>query len=842
MKRLLAIASVLVAAAVLVVFGTGASDDGGHYRVRAIFMNAFSVIPGEDVKIAGVKVGKIESLDVTPDHKAAVVLRIDRPGFDDFRQDAECTIRPQSLIGEKFVECTPTQPRPENAQPAPKLRKIERGAGKGQYLLPVSQTSKPVDLDLVNNTLRLPYRERLTIIINELGTGLAGRGGDLRLAIRNADPALKETDKVLRILADQNRTLANLARDSDVILAPLARDRARVASFVTQAKITSQATAERSNALEQDIAKLPAFLRELTPTMQSLGAFADQATPVFTGLGKEAPSINRFIEELGPFSHGGDPGVPVPGRRRRRRRSCADQEQADHHRRRSARREREAADQQPRVAAHLAEEHRRDRAPDGLPLLPSGRDQRLRFLRPLPARRSHPQRLLAVRDRELARLPGDVRQHSGSGSARAASAEQRPGLRRHAPVRLVAPARRLFPRQDAATAHAERAEGPRGPQGDGFEGGARRRTTSARRRRRPRPRARPRARIRRSRCSTTCWGATADAPRLGLHRRQPGAHRRRDDARGHRRRLPGLQRQLGPALRPHLRAQDAGSQRGQPRQGQRRAHRRHARRRGDRHHPGHGQRRLGHRRAHAQARDHRQAAAGRLDRAHPPALGAGPQVRRDHEGDVEPGLPGRRDDPAAQRTAAAGRARRGPQHVRREDPRGLAEQPDRVRQRLRRPGARPQPGDRGAQPAADQPRAGHAEPLGPTDARRAPGARPRADRVDRRTGGRDAGGAVRQPRHHLPRPRQRRAPVPAGLDQRRAARARRGDQGLPAAAAVPGQQRGPLPRAAAGGPGAVDGGAGPGRRARDRHADAQALGGVQQQPRARLRGARALRR
>jgi virulence factor Mce-like protein len=307
MKRLTAIAGVLVAAAVLLVFGTGAGDDGGAYRVRAIFMNAFSVIPGEDVKIAGVKVGKIESLDVTPDHKAAVVLRIDRPGFDDFRTDAECTIRPQSLIGEKFVECTPTQPRPENAQPAPKLRKIERGPGKGQYLLPVSQTSKPVDLDLINNTLRLPYRERLTIIINELGTGLAGRGGDLRQAIVNADPALKETDKVLRILADQNRTLADLARNGDTILRPLARDRARVADFVTQAARTGEATAERSAALEQNIAKLPAFLNELTPTMQDLGGFAEQATPVFTDLGKQAPAINRVIEELGPFSQAGIP-------------------------------------------------------------------------------------------------------------------------------------------------------------------------------------------------------------------------------------------------------------------------------------------------------------------------------------------------------------------------------------------------------------------------------------------------------------------------------------------------------------------------------------------------------
>ncbi|MEN3282692.1 MAG: hypothetical protein V7607_3832 [Solirubrobacteraceae bacterium] len=313
MKRILAIVCVLFAASALVVLGTGADGGGGTYRVRAIFMNAFSVIPGEDVKIAGVKVGKVESLDVTPDHRAAVVLRIDRPGFDDFRRDAECQIRPQSLIGEKFVECTPTQPRPEGAQPAPKLARIERGEGKGQYLLAVSQTSKPVDLDLVNNTLRLPYRERLAIILNELGTGVAGRGDDLRQAIRNADPALKQTDKVLKILADQNRVLANLARDGDQILSPLSRDRSQVADFVSQANSTAQATAERSSALEQNIAKLPAFLRELEPTMQRLGGLADQMTPVLADLHDQAPSIDRFVEQLGPFSKAGTPALQSLG-------------------------------------------------------------------------------------------------------------------------------------------------------------------------------------------------------------------------------------------------------------------------------------------------------------------------------------------------------------------------------------------------------------------------------------------------------------------------------------------------------------------------------------------------
>jgi ABC-type transporter Mla subunit MlaD len=316
MRRAIGISTVLLAAAVLVVFavGAGGGDEGGGYRVRAIFMNAFSAIPGEDVKIAGVKVGSIESIDVTPDKKAAVVLAIDKAGFQDFRRDAECTIRPQSLIGEKYIECTPTQPRAEGTPAPPELPVVKSGPGKGQRLLPVSQTSSPVDIDLINNVMRLPYRQRFAIILNELGTGLAGRGQDLRQAIRNADPALKETDKVLQILADQNRTLEQLAVDGDRILAPLARDRARVADFVDKAGKTATATAERSAALEDNIRLLPAFLRELRPTMEKLGALSDEMTPVLSDLHTAAPDVNRFILELGPFSQAGRESFPSLGK------------------------------------------------------------------------------------------------------------------------------------------------------------------------------------------------------------------------------------------------------------------------------------------------------------------------------------------------------------------------------------------------------------------------------------------------------------------------------------------------------------------------------------------------
>jgi phospholipid/cholesterol/gamma-HCH transport system substrate-binding protein len=302
-KRALAGGLLLAAALVVLVLGTGASGgDGGDYKVRAIFDSASFLVPGEDVKIAGVKVGAIESLDVTPDNKAAIILRIDDPAFQDFKRDAYCTIRLQSLIGEKFVACQPTQPKGANSPPAPSLHQIQSGPGKGQYLLPVTNTSAPVDLDMLNNVMRLPERQRFALIINELGVGLAGNGEELRQVIRRADPALYQLDRVLAILASQNRVLADLARDSDAALAPVARQSRAISDFIDKAGVTAQATASRGDALEQSFAKFPEFLRQLRPTMRDLGDFAAAGTPVMRDLRAAAPSVNTLFEQLGPFS------------------------------------------------------------------------------------------------------------------------------------------------------------------------------------------------------------------------------------------------------------------------------------------------------------------------------------------------------------------------------------------------------------------------------------------------------------------------------------------------------------------------------------------------------------
>ncbi len=293
------------AAAILaVVLLALSAGKGKHaYTVRAIFDDAGNIIPGENVKIDGVKVGTVGSVVPTPDEKAAVVLTIDNKGFADFRADASCTIRPQALIGEKFVDCLPTQPRVEGTPLPPPLKKIASGQeGSGQYLLPVAGTHSPVDVDLLGDINRLPVRQRFTIILNELGAGLAGRGSDLREVVQRANPALQELDRVLAILAGENKLLAKLAVDSDRALKPFAAVRNRVADFIAQSNTVAQASARHLTALEKNLIDFPPFLRQLGPAMERLGRFADQTTPVFADLKVAAPGIDEAFTHLAPFS------------------------------------------------------------------------------------------------------------------------------------------------------------------------------------------------------------------------------------------------------------------------------------------------------------------------------------------------------------------------------------------------------------------------------------------------------------------------------------------------------------------------------------------------------------
>lgn len=318
-KRILITAGVFLAliAAFVAVGAAGSDDSGNRYLVRAVFDNAAFVVVDEDVRIGGANVGHVDSLDVSrpgeivsaknggsdKPGKAVIVLDITEPGFQDFRQDASCTVTPQSLIGEKYIDCRPTIPRRPGADPAPPLEQIPEGKpGAGQYLLPLENNYKVTDVDLVNNIMRRPYPERFRIILNELGGWFAARGGDLEDIVQRANPALDEVNRIFNMLAEDRKMLAQLAADGDRIMRPWARERQRVVGFMRNSTEAASASAEHSEELRQSWEKFPTFLREFRSTMGELGFFAEEATPVARDLRTAAPSYTAWTKALAPFS------------------------------------------------------------------------------------------------------------------------------------------------------------------------------------------------------------------------------------------------------------------------------------------------------------------------------------------------------------------------------------------------------------------------------------------------------------------------------------------------------------------------------------------------------------
>jgi phospholipid/cholesterol/gamma-HCH transport system substrate-binding protein len=297
-KRVAAIATVLAAAAAWALLSAIGGEGPQSYRVDAIFDNAANLIPGQDVKIAGARAGSVVGVRLTPDRKARVQMAVDEH-FAPFRSDADCTIQPQSLIGEKFIQCAPGSIRGRALQPH-----------DGQAAtVPLADTHAPVDLDLVFATFRLPYRERLQVLVSELGMGLSGRGGDLNALIRRANPAIQESSRVLRIVDADRTRLQALIGESDHIVGELARRKGAVADFIDRAERVTRTTASHRGALGEGIRRLPPLLAAARPALHRLHTLADTATPVLANLRGAAPQVTRLVQDLPPLADAAKPAL-----------------------------------------------------------------------------------------------------------------------------------------------------------------------------------------------------------------------------------------------------------------------------------------------------------------------------------------------------------------------------------------------------------------------------------------------------------------------------------------------------------------------------------------------------
>src|SRR5215212_9390151 len=280
--RRIALLTALLGALVAWVTSIAGASDSHTYHIE--MYNAFGIVNGSNVRIAGVDTGTVTDLGITAEKRADLTIETSGP-LGVLGKDTRCASQPQSLIAEYFITCNPKGPTlPDGGT------------------VPASHVSETVQPDLVQNTLREPYKDRLAILINEFGTALAGNPKELNRAISLGSPALRKLQEALRILASENRTIRDLNANSDEIITQLTNKREDVISFIQHARDTAAISASRRADLSTNFNRLDNFLAQLKPTLAKLGTLATQQTPLLTNLRLAAPGLNQLALKLPAFN------------------------------------------------------------------------------------------------------------------------------------------------------------------------------------------------------------------------------------------------------------------------------------------------------------------------------------------------------------------------------------------------------------------------------------------------------------------------------------------------------------------------------------------------------------
>ena len=545
-------------------------DDEGRHSYRVELDNAFGLIEGADVKVAGVRAGKIKSMDARPTRRCArsSASRSTEQGFGDLRTDAFCETRPQSLIGEYFVDCQPGRRHGEAA-----ARRDDRRSSRPRRRSPSTSST-------TSCAARTASASRSCC--RELGAGLAARGEDLNETIRRAVPALRETDRVLALL---RRAAPHDPR-------PLPRRRhghrragrrqARTSAASSSRRATPRRSAPQERvALRAQFQRLPTFLAELRPTMRQLGRAADAQAPALRTLNAqrsapEAPARRRSAPfarrrarrsarsaaaaKVGKPARGQDaPAGPSPGARRRAAARglgtnlAITLEHLDD--------PKFAVEKDPRSPRGGAGLHRPGGAA-ALRLLPDPGDEPLRLRRPHPEGLglldsgcatyfdAEPRRRIPT----LEALPREPRpQPAGHQQPRPDEDRDARDSARSRPARRPRAGDHAADRTAPGPARSRRAAS----EAEHHQGAAARSSagccpslTDPGPRRAPRRRLEVPSAVRRHQVPPRLPAGAMSRRTRRIDRRQPGPRGRGHDARRRRRRLPRLQRQQRPAVRP----------------------------------------------------------------------------------------------------------------------------------------------------------------------------------------------------------------------------------------------------------------------------------------------------
>jgi ABC-type transporter Mla subunit MlaD len=256
------------------------------YTANAIFASANGLKQDALVRIAGVNVGKVQSVQPMPgctlaaingpDHMctaAKVTMAINNTGLP-IHKDATFWIRPRIFLeGNFFVEINPGSPSAPNAPDG--------------FTFAIQQGREPVQFDQLLTSLQSDTRTNLQILLQQYGLAVKQGGPDFNRSIQYWLPAYKFGAQVSHdTLGLQAHDLSGWIDKAGQTNGALSKDGPALESLITNLNVTAGAFARQSAALQSAVAELP----------RTLGV----AIPSLTSLNNALPPFRRFALALVP--------------------------------------------------------------------------------------------------------------------------------------------------------------------------------------------------------------------------------------------------------------------------------------------------------------------------------------------------------------------------------------------------------------------------------------------------------------------------------------------------------------------------------------------------------------
>jgi phospholipid/cholesterol/gamma-HCH transport system substrate-binding protein len=284
------------------------------YRVNASFAEATQLATEADVRISGVPVGRVKTIE--PDKetgRSTVVIELESR-YAPLPSDARAILRQKTLLGETYVELTPGS---EGAPPV---------ADGGT--LAESQVSPTVQLDEIYRTFDADTRLAFQTWMQEQAKAIGDHGRDVNDALGNLAPFAEDAAELVDILNRQEGAVRSLVSNTGVVFEALTERDGQLRSLIENSNRVFQATAARDEQLKETFVALPTFERESAQTLERLAEFsvdtdplvtqlrpaARELSPTLQDLGALSPDLEALFRELGPLIDASRTGLPAAER------------------------------------------------------------------------------------------------------------------------------------------------------------------------------------------------------------------------------------------------------------------------------------------------------------------------------------------------------------------------------------------------------------------------------------------------------------------------------------------------------------------------------------------------